>query len=563
MAETSSETKPWFRLYPSWVPHVLPTPTTSMADVLEEAARKNPGAPAIQYFDRVVTYGELDDLANRFATVLAGWNIGKGDRVALFMQNVPQYLVALYGMWKRGAIVVPLNPMFKEKEATYHLEDSGAKVLVVLESIWEAVAKKVVPGSTVEHVMTTSELDFLVDKAAPHPVFAASKKAKGEHDLMDVLAATTPDPKARLAVATTDTASLGYTSGTTGQPKGAMSPHSGIVYNASFYRVWMKMTEKDGVLGVAPLFHITGMVGHIALAATAACPVLLAFRFDADATYQLVERWKPTMTVASITVFLALMNHPTGKPEQLKSITKAFSGGAPIAPSIADDFEKKFGIYIHNIYGLTESNSPTHAVPLGGRAPVDPASGALSVGIPIPGCDVRLVDMEDSTKDVAPGEAGEIADRGPMIFTGYWNKPEATEKAFDKGYFLTGDIATRTEEGYFFVVDRKKDMINVSGYKVWPREVEDTLYTHPAVKEAAVIGIPDEYRGETVKAFVSLKAGATATPEEIIEHCKKLMAAYKYPRFVEIVDEIPKTVTGKFLRRVLRDRDKEKDAARS
>lgn len=397
MVELSSETKAWYRLYPDWVPHVLPMPTTSMADVLEEAAKKSPDAPAIQYFDRVVTYGELDDLADRFATVLAGWNIGKGDRVALFMQNVPQYLIALYGMWKRGAVVVPLNPMFKEKEAKY----------------------------------------------------------------------------------------------------------------------------------------------------------------------QLVEKWKPTMTVGSITVFLALMNHPGAKPELLKSITKAFSGGAPIAPSIADAFEKKFGIYIHNIYGLTESNSPTHAVPLGGRAPVDPASGALSVGIPIPGCDVRLVDMEDPTKDVPAGEAGEIADRGPMIFTGYWNKPEATAAAFDKGYFLTGDIATRTPEGYFFVVDRKKDMINVSGYKVWPREVEDTLYTHVAVKEAAVIGIPDEYRGETVKAFVSLKAGMTATPEDIIEHCKKVMAAYKYPRFVEIVDEIPKTVTGKFLRRVLRDRDKEREAAKS
>ena len=355
-----------------------------------------------------------------------------------------------------------------------------------------------------------------------------------------------------------DIASLGYTSGTTGQPKGAMCTHGNMVYNGNFYRTWMKMTAEDGVLGVAPLFHITGMVGHVAVAATAVCPVVLAFRFDADATFQLVERWKPTFTVCSITVYLALMNHPSGKPAQLSSITKAFSGGAPIAPRIADDFEKKFGIYIHNIYGLTESSSPTHAVPLGARAPVDPASGALSVGIPIPGCDVRLVDMEDVNKEVPIGEAGEIADHGPMIFAGYWKKPEATEKAFDKGYFLTGDVATRTEEGYFFVVDRKKDMINVSGYKVWPREVEDTLYQHASVKEAAVIGIPDEYRGETVKAFVSLKSGTTATPEEIIEHCKKLMAAYKYPRVVEIVDEVPKTVTGKFLRRVLRDKESAK-----
>ena len=554
---TESSSRAWHKLYPEWVPHVLPLPTRSLADVLEEAVAANAAAPAIHYFDRTVSYGELDDLANRFATLLASWNVGKGDCVALYMQNVPQYLVALYGAWKRGAIVVPLNPMFKEKEAKYHLADSGAKVLVVLESIWEAVAKNVVPGSTVEHVLTTNELDMLGDEHA-HPIFAQSKKQKGENDLLAVLARTTPDPKARAVVVPTDIASLGYTSGTTGQPKGAMCSHGNMVYNGNFYRVWMKMTEQDGVLGVAPLFHITGMVGHVALAATAVCPVVLGFRFDADATFQLVDRWKPTFTVCSITVYLALMNHPAGKPEQLSSITKAFSGGAPIAPRIADDFEKKFGIYIHNIYGLTESNSPTHAVPLGARAPVDPASGALSVGIPIPGCDVRLVDMEDVNREVPIGEAGEIADHGPMIFTGYWKKPEATEKAFDKGYFLTGDVATRTEDGYFFVVDRKKDMINVSGYKVWPREVEDTLYQHASVKEAAVIGIPDAYRGETVKAFVSLKSGTTATPEEIIEHCKKLMAAYKYPRFVEIVDEVPKTVTGKFLRRVLRDKESAK-----
>jgi long-chain acyl-CoA synthetase len=194
-------------------------------------------------------------------------------------------------------------------------------------------------------------------------------------------------------------------------------------------------------------------------------------------------------------------------------------------------------------------------VPLGARAPVDPATGALSVGLPIPGCYVKLVDLEDPTKEVGPGEAGEIADRGPMMVSGYWNQPEANERAFRDGFFLTGDVATRTEDGYFFVVDRKKDMINVSGYKVWPREVEDTLYLHPAVREAAVIGVPDEYRGETVKAFVSLKPGSSTAPEEIIEFCKSKIAAYKYPRQVEIVDEVPKTVTGKFLRRVLRDKE--------
>jgi len=548
--------RPWTKLYPDWVPNELPRPTESMADILEATARAAGEVPAIHYFDATISYARLDDLASRFATLLASWGIGHGDRVALYLQNVPQFIVALYGIWKRGAIAVPLNPMFKEKELAYHLEDSGARVLVALESLYEAVARGVVPGSKVEKVVTTSELDMLGSEP-PAAVFAASKKAAPAEtvDLMPALAQTPADPKARLPVAPEDLASLGYTSGTTGQPKGAMSSHGNIAYNANFYRVWLKMDEHDVVLGVAPLFHITGMVAHIAVAAVARCPVVLGYRFDAAETVALMKRWKPTMTVASITVFLALMNHPATTREALSSITKALSGGAPVAPSIADRFEREFGVYIHNVYGLTESNSPTHAVPLGARAPVDPNTGALSVGLPIPGCHVKLVNMEDPSKEVGPGEAGEIADRGPMIVNGYWNKPEANERAFRDGFFLTGDIATRTEDGYFFVVDRKKDMIIVSGYKVWPREVEDTLYLHPAVREAAVIGVPDDYRGETVKAFVSLKPGTSAAPEEIIEFCKSKIAAYKYPRQVEIVDEIPKTVTGKFLRRVLRDKE--------
>lgn len=557
MGASNETTRPWFTSYPPDVPRELPRPTTSMIDVLEATARKAPDRPAVHYFDRTITYGELDDLASRFATLLASWGVGHGDRVALYLQNVPQYLVALYGAWKRGAAVVPLNPMFKEKELAYHLEDSGAKVLVALESLWESVGRTVVPASRVEKVVTTSELDWLGAEPPPS-VFAASRKVgavDGTIDLAESLAATTPDPSARRPVAPGDLASLGYTSGTTGQPKGAMTTHANIVHNGDFYRTWMRMTEADGVLGIAPLFHITGMVGHLALAATCGAPVVLGFRFDVAETFALVARWKPTMTVGSITVFLALMNARGASREALASLRKVYSGGAPVSPATTDAFERQFGLYIHNIYGLTESTSPTHAVPLGSKAPVDPVSGALAVGVPIPGCDIQLVDLEDPTKPATPGEAGEIAARGPMIFAGYWNKPEATVEAFHEGYFLTGDVATTNDDGYYFVVDRKKDMINVSGYKVWPREVEDTLYLHEAVREAAVVGVGDPYRGETVKAFVSLKAGRTSTPEELIEFCRSKIAAYKYPRLVEIVDEVPKTVTGKFLRRVLRDRD--------
>jgi long-chain acyl-CoA synthetase len=259
------------------------------------------------------------------------------------------------------------------------------------------------------------------------------------------------------------------------------------------------------------------------------------------------------MTVAAITAFIALKNHPDAGQHDLTCLQRCYSGGAPIAPGTTQAFEEQFGVYIHNVYGMTESSSPTHAVPLGSRAPIDRQSGALSVGLPVPGCDARIVDLEDPSREVAIGEAGELAVRGPMMFRGYWNRPEASARAFVNGHYLTGDVVTTDEHGYFYVVDRKKDVIIASGFKVWPREVEDVLYQHPAVKEAAVVGIPDDYRGETVKAFVSFNAGYEGTSErELVDHCRQRMAAYKYPRIIAVVDELPKTPTGKFLRRELR-----------
>ncbi len=234
-------------------------------------------------------------------------------------------------------------------------------------------------------------------------------------------------------------------------------------------------------------------------------------------------------------------------------LAKCYSGGAPVAPGLVEQFEQRFGSYIHNIYGLTESASPSHATPLGARAPVDPASGALSIGVPIPNCEAKVVSLDDPAVELPPGEAGELALKGPFVFAGYWNKPEETSRAFHDGYFRTGDVAIMDEQGWFYLVDRKKDMIIASGFKVWPREVEDTLYQHPAVREAAVIGVPDPYRGETVKAFVALKEGCGETePAEIIAFCRDRIAAYKCPREVEFLDELPKTATGKFLRRALR-----------
>jgi long-chain acyl-CoA synthetase len=313
----------------------------------------------------------------------------------------------------------------------------------------------------------------------------------------------------------------------------------------------MRLTPEDSVLGVAPLFHITGLVGHVALALLVPCPLVLAHRFHPEVVMDAIREHRPTFTVGSITVFISLSGVEGVTAEDFSSLRTIYSGGAPIAPAITDQFEARTGRYIHNIYGLTETNSPSHAVPLGQKAPVDPNSGALSVGVPIYNTVVRILD-EDG-KELPIGEVGEIATSGPQVVPGYWNKPEATAESLPGGELRTGDVGFMDEQGWFYLVDRKKDMINAAGYKVWPREVEDVLYGHPAVREAAVVGVPDPYRGETVKAFVSLKPGTSATPEEIVAFAKERMAAYKYPRSVEVVDELPKTTTGKILRRELRD----------
>jgi long-chain acyl-CoA synthetase len=280
--------------------------------------------------------------------------------------------------------------------------------------------------------------------------------------------------------------------------------------------------------------------------------VVLTYRFDPAVAIEAIRDERVTFTVGSITVFIALMNAPEADRSALVTLTKIYSGGAPIPPSTPVAFQDVFGHYIHNIYGLTETTSPSHAVPLGGQAPVDKASGALSVGVPVYSTIVRIVDEEG--RDLPPGEIGELVTEGPQVVAGYWNKPEETARALPGGALHTGDVGYMDPAGWFYIVDRKKDQINVAGYKVWPREVEDVLYEHDAVREAAVVGVPDAYRGETVKAYVSLKAGAAATPEELAAHCKQRLAAYKYPRQVEIVAELPKTVTGKILRRELRAR---------
>ncbi|WP_214403130.1 class I adenylate-forming enzyme family protein [Pseudonocardia lacus] len=544
--------KVWLARYDEGQPASLTPEYDSALAMFRATVARVPDADALRYFDGRISFAELDRLTDAFAAGITAEGFRPGERVAIFAQNVPQFVIAQVGTWKAGGIAVSINPMNKQRELAELLADSGATVLVALQSLHRDVAAHVLADSAVRTVVTTSELDFRTrDEPA---VFAGVERLScpGTIDLLDLLRTHRDTAPPRVSLGPDDIAFLTYTSGTTGPPKGAMTTHRNVVFNAQTYRDWIGIGPDDVVLGIAPLFHITGLVGHIAISLLTGAPLVLMHRLDPALTLDVAEAEGATFTVGSITVFIALMNAPNAEKSKLATLTKVYSGGAPIPPSTVEAFRAAFGHYIHNIYGLTETTSPSHGVPFHAEAPVDPASGALSVGVPVYDTVVRIVD--DEGNELPVGETGELVTAGPQVVAGYWNKPEETAKALPGGVLHTGDVGYMDAEGWFYIVDRKKDQINAGGYKIWPREVEDVLYEHPAVREAAVVGVPDEYRGETVKAFVSLRAGATATPEEIIAFAKERMAAYKYPRQVEVLDEIPKTVSGKVLRRELRTR---------
>jgi long-chain acyl-CoA synthetase len=505
---------------------------------------------AIRYFDAELTWADVDRLSDALAVGLQDLGIAAGDRVGLYLQNVPAFMIAMIAAWKAGAIMVSLNPMYKARELKEILDDSGATALIALDTLYADVAAGVVPDTQVRAVVTTSPLDFAAD-GTPALDAIERRRCEGTHDLLELTKSHEGSEPPAVDLGPDDVAFLTYTSGTTGPPKGAMNTHRNVVFNAQVYRDWMRLGEDDSNFAAAPLFHITGLIGHVALSMLAPMPLVLFHRFEPGLALEIAERHRPTFTIAAITAFIALLNHPDSRTRDLSSLRTVYSGGAPIPAATVEAFEERFGAYIHNIYGLTETTSPSHAVPLDRRAPVDESTGALSVGVPVFNTVVKIVGEDGA--ELPPGEVGEFVTSGPMVVPGYWEKPEETEHALPGGALHTGDVGFMDADGWFYLVDRKKDQINAAGYKVWPREVEDVLYGHPAVREAAVVGVPDEYRGETVKAFVSLKEGETAGEDELIAFCKERMAAYKYPRLVEIIDEVPKTATGKILRRELRD----------
>ncbi|RVU25199.1 long-chain fatty acid--CoA ligase [Streptomyces antnestii] len=530
------------------------TPADSVLHAFRAAVRTAPDRTAVAYFDGRLSYRELDALSDSVAGHLAARGLERGDRAALMLQNSPHFVIGLLAAYKAGATVVPVNPMYKSGEVTHVLHDADVTALICSDRAWETYLRETAADSPVRIVLTACELDLQTRGDERVLKFErVEPQAEDADDLLTVARQGNAAPEGR-DPGPDDIALISYTSGTSGTPKGATNLHRNIAYNAERQRTGLGIPEGATYFGLAPLFHITGMVCQLVSSFANAGTLALAYRFEAGVVLDAFAEHRPAYTVGPSTAFMALAAHPAATRAHFASFDSISSGGAPVPPALVEKFRTAFGPYIHNGYGLTECTAPCATVPPGKEAPVDPASGTLAVGVPGPDSVVRIVD--DLGQEVPFGEQGEIAVRGPQVVPGYWKRPDATAETFPDGELRTGDIGFMDADGWLYVVDRKKDMINASGFKVWPREVEDVLYTHEAVREAAVVGVPDPYRGETVRAYVSLRPGASVGPDELAAHCKERLAAYKYPREVEILPELPKTTSGKILRRELRSRER-------
>ena len=526
-------------------------PVDSLVHALRAAVAEAPDRDFLVYFDGRLSYREVDELSDSIAGHLAAQGLERGDRVAILLQNSPHFALALLGAWKAGAVVVPVNPMYKSGEVAHVLRDGEVAALVCSDRAWESYLRQTAAGSPVRIVLTGCELDFQTRDDARVLNFERLPQADDAEDLVAVARAGHKAPAGR-DLGPSGIALISYTSGTSGTPKGATNTHGNIMYNAERQRTGLALPDAPVYYALAPLFHITGMVCQLGACLNSAGTLVLTYRFEAGVVLEAFAEHRPHYTVGPSTAFMALAAHPDCTPDHFSSFVNISSGGAPVPPALVEKFRADFGPYIRNGYGLTECTAPCASVPPGREAPVDPVSGTLAVGLPGPDTVVRIVDEQG--REVPFGEQGEILVRGPQVVPGYWRRPDATAETFPDGELRTGDIGFMDEQGWLYVVDRKKDMINASGFKVWPREVEDVLYTHPAVREAAVVGVPDGYRGETVKAYISLRPGAETDPDELAVYCKERLAAYKYPRQVEILPDLPKTASGKILRRELRSR---------
>lgn len=554
--------RPWTKYYPEGVPESLSYPEESLAEPLLRQARAHPNRTSMIYFDRHISYQQLLEDVRRVAGALEAMGVQKGDRVAIMLPNTPQCVIAYYAALWLGAIVVLVNPLYTARELEIQLKDSGAKVLIALDLVYPRIAE-VRAGTSLRHVVLTSlneympvPIRWLFPLVARKRGMAANVPADADVVRWPELLRYAPVVEPAPVAATKDLAVLQYTGGTTGTPKGAMLTHFNLYANCVQISAWLSKVQGRAlrVLAALPFFHVYGLTTVLNFSVFGGGTMILVPRFEVNDVLKIIQKHKPHIFPGAPTMYVAINNHPEAARLDLSSIEACVSGAAPLPVEVQTTFEKLTGGRLVEGYGLTEASPVTHANPVWGRRKEG------SIGLPWPDTECRIVDPETG-EDVPIGQPGELLIKGPQVMQGYWNNPEATAAALRNGWLHTGDIATADEEGYFYIVDRQKDMIIAGGFNIYPREIEEVLYTHPAVQEAAVIGVPDAYRGETVKAFVVRKAGHDVTEDELIKYCRELLAPYKTPKEIEFRDELPKTLVGKVLRSLLREEEERRRAA--
>ena len=548
------ERRIWQRFYDEGVPYEIPLPRETLVARMERTVRDFSDLVATHFFGAEITYREFAEQVNRFAASLSGLGVKPGDRVAIMLPNCPQTIIAHYATLTIGAVAVMTNPMYVEREMQHQFRDAGVKVLVGLDHLYPRIAS-VWKETPVQHLVITGIRDYL-----PFPLnFLYPVKARREklnlrvpysptiHSFRELIRQSPGNPP-RPDLTVNDLAVLQYTGGTTGVAKGVMLSHTNLVANIEQITAWLPALQpgRERFLCVVPLFHVLGLTAVMNWPICCGFTMVLLPRFELKMFLKTIVKTRPTIAILVPTIITAMVNAPDIAKYDLTSIKYVVSGSAPLPVETMRRFEELTGGVIIEGYGLTETAPVTHVNPVKGtRKPG-------SIGIAVPSTDARIVDLDTGTREQPTKEAGELVLKGPQVMRAYWNMPAETGEALRDGWLYTGDIAYMDDDGYAYIVDRKKDLIIAGGFNIYPRDVDEVLYEHPKIADAVTIGIPDPYRGETVKVFVVVRPGTTLTQEEVITHCRERLAAYKVPRYVEFRAELPKTIVGKVLRKQLR-----------
>ena len=554
--------KPWLQHYPEEIPSTLTYTNQPVQEYLKKTSEKHPDKIAVHFMGKEFTFQYIYESSLKLASYLQEIGVEKNDRVAIMLPNTPQAVISYYAILMAGGIVVQTNPLYMERELEYQMKDSGAKVIITMDILFPRVSK-VKPKTNLQHIIVTAIKDALAfPKNLIYPFI--QKKQYGlvvnvqhegqNHLLKEILRQPIRDLKEYDFDFEEDLALLQYTGGTTGFPKGVMLTHKNLIANTFMCKSWLYKCKpgEEIVLGILPFFHVYGMTTVLILSIMEGYKMVLMPKFDPESTLKTIQKQRPTLFPGAPTIYIGLLNHPDLKKYDLSSIDSCISGSAALPSEVQQKFEEVTGGKLVEGYGLTESSPVTHANFLWDRPRVKG-----SIGVPWPDTEAAIFSME-SSEPLPPGEVGELAVKGPQVMKGYWNRPEETAETLRDGWLLTGDLGYMDDNGYFYIVDRKKDMIIAGGYNIYPREIEEVLYEHPAVQEAVAAGIPDPYRGETVKAYIVLKEGTNVTEKELNEFARKHLAAYKAPREYEFRAELPKTAVGKILRRALVEEEKKK-----